>query len=589
MKKTEFKSQILYTSLVLPRNKFTERCYGKFIAVMILLSLLFFAQFIYLQNAQAAEEIKINSTSEIKDGVIPAVKNYAGKYDINSLQLHLKQAQNMQDNIIDLQKDFDVFPEGQKINLTLNEIDLPSVLTIIAREGGKNIIIDESVFGTISADLKNITLNQAMKTILLSKELEARVDGNTIFVASRPAMAKKGLNRKFVKAFKLNNSNCVEIASILETSVFNKGYQVNDTASEATATAMQAVETDGNTSATTPAIQSTSQSSIIQGKKIKGKVEELIPGENFGNADVLASKIKIQQTKSYTKEIDVSNNDGGAIVIPDTRTNSVLVAGLKEDILLAQNAIIYLDKQLSQVVIEVSLVELTKENTSDLGLSLSGSGSYADMGFNNTTRNALHGLGSDTGQTVFGYNSALNQGRDIYARLNALIQNNKAKLLANPVIVALDNSESLIKITDQVVSKMEVIVTQTSTTYDVTLADVGIVLNILPKIGSDGNITMRIRPSITTPLAEKAVGTFGAYVTPISTREVIIQDVRVKTGDTLAIAGLLKESDLEKIGKLPIMSDIPVFGKLFQNKEFDHTKTELVILITPRIIDDNDV
>jgi type II secretory pathway component GspD/PulD (secretin) len=589
MKRTEFKSQILYTSLVLPRDKFTEGYYDKFIGVMILLSLLFLLQFIYLQNAQAAEEIKINSTSEIKDGVIPAVKNHAGKYDINSLQLHLKQAQNMQDNIIDLQKDFDVFSEGQKINLTLNEIDLPSVLIIIAQEGGKNIIIDESVFGTISADLKNITLNQAMKTILLSKELEARVDGNTIFVASRPAMAKKGLNRKFVKAFKLNNSNCVEIASILETSVFNKGYQVNDTASESTATAMQAVETDGNTPATMPAAQSTSQSSIIQGKKIKGKVEELVPGENFGNADVLASKIKIQQTRSYTKEIDVSNNDGGAIVIPDTRTNSVLVAGLKEDILLAQNAIMYLDKQLSQVVIEVSLVELTKENTSDLGLSLSGSGSYADMGFNNTTRNALHGLGSDAGQTVFGYNSALNQGRDIYARLNALIQNNKAKLLANPVIVALDNSESLIKITDQVVSKMEVIVTQTSTTYDVTLADVGIVLNILPKIGSDGNITMRIRPSITTPLAEKAVGTFGAYVTPISTREVIIQDVRIKTGDTLAIAGLLKESDLEKIGKLPIMSDIPVFGKLFQNKEFDHTKTELVILITPRIIDDNDV
>ena len=110
----------------------------------------------------------------------------------------------------------------------LKDIDLPSVLRILAKQGGKNIIIDESVQGSISAELKNVSLNEAMQTILSSRELEARVQGNTVFVASRAAMAKKGLNRRYIKAFKLNNANAVDVAKLLEASIFNKGYAVDD-------------------------------------------------------------------------------------------------------------------------------------------------------------------------------------------------------------------------------------------------------------------------------------------------------------------------------------------------------------------------
>ncbi len=540
----------------------------------------------YFSNAS-----DVSSIDQINDNTVQNVKietDKAKPLDIDSLREYLKNAKSMDKEMLRIGQDFNAFADNAKINLTLDEIDVQTALKIIAKEGGKNIIIDESVQGYISADLKGTSLNEAMKIILISEELEARVEDSTIFIASRPAMSKKGLNRKYVKAFKLNNANAVEVSKVLEASIFNKGYNVNEEiasqmASQTALPSMQVGESENKVPAQST-VASTGQSTLSSNKVIKGRVEELTSGEGFGDAKILASEIKIQHKKVKTKNISIDNNDGGAIVIPDTRSNSVLVAGLKNEITLAENAIKYLDKPLDQVEINVSLVELNKDNISDLGVSFSGDGGHFDTGFDSNAKNQLHGLNTDKNQGVITYTKLDKSVLDnFYIRLNALLENKKAKLLANPTIMALDNSESLIKITDQVVSKMEVVVTQTTTTYDVTLADVGIVLNILPKIGKNGFVTMKVRPSITTPLGEKPVGTFGAFVTPISTREVIIEDVRVKSGETLAIAGLIKESDVEKVGKVPVLGDLPLIGKLFTTKEYDRNKTELVILITPKI------
>lgn len=116
--------------------------------------------------------------------------------------------------IINLESDIAFFPKNLTIDITLRDVDIASILRIIAREGHKNIIVDRSVTGNISAELNKISLNEAMQVILTSEELEARLSNGTIFVASRPVMAKKGLNRRCIKTFKLNNSNPVEVAGI---------------------------------------------------------------------------------------------------------------------------------------------------------------------------------------------------------------------------------------------------------------------------------------------------------------------------------------------------------------------------------------
>ena len=533
--------------------------------------------------------VNINSLNEINDNTIQGLARKDITPDTKKLSVFNKNT-----GLINLESDIKIFPENLTIDITLRDVDVASILRIIAKEGHKNVVIDQSVMGNISAELKKISLNQAMQVILTSQELEARLSNSTIFVASRPAMAKKGLNRRCIKTFKLNNSNPVEVAQILEASIFNKGYQVNE---QASGTAMAAMTSDAEqTTASSQQTQtgsSTGQSSLVSSKTIKGKVEEIIPGENFGDAGKIASTIKIQQPKVSTQSIQINNNDGGAIVIPDTRTNSILVAGLKEDILMAEEAIKTLDKALRQVSIEVSLIELKKEDFNNLGTLFSTEGGSLNGGFNSVSGEFagydFSSLANQSGVTLNTLNSLNN---NFAMKIKALITNKKAKLLANPQILALDGSESLIKITDQVVSKVTTTITQTSTTYNTEIADVGIVLNILPKIGDDDYVTMKIRPSITDPLPEVTVGDFlngGAAVkiTPVSTREVILQNVRIKSGETLAIAGLMKENNTEKIGKIPLVGDLPIIGKLFQNKEYSHNKTELMILITPKIVDES--
>ncbi|OGH96887.1 MAG: hypothetical protein A2039_00030 [Candidatus Melainabacteria bacterium GWA2_34_9] len=529
--------------------------------------------------------------NEINDNTIQGLARKDITPDTKKLSVFNKNT-----GLINLESDIKIFPENLTIDITLRDVDVASILRIIAKEGHKNIVIDQSVMGTISAELKKISLNQAMQIILTSQELESRLSNGTIFVASRPAMAKKGLNRRCIKTFKLNNSNPVEVAQILEASIFNKGYQVNE---QAAGTAMAAVTSGAEQVAAsgqqTQTGSSIGQSSLVSSKTIKGKVEEIIPGDNFGDAGKLASTIKIQQPKVSTQSIQINNNDGGAIVIPDTRTNSILVAGLKEDILMAEETIKTLDKALRQVSIEVSLIELKKEDFNNLGTLFSTQGGSLNSGFNSVSGEfAGYDFSSLANQSGITLNTLNSLNNNFAVKIKALITNKKAKLLANPQILALDGSESLIKITDQVVSKVTTTITQTSTTYNTEIADVGIVLNILPKIGDDDYVTMKIRPSITDPLPEVTVGDFlngGAAVkiTPVSTREVILQNVRIKSGETLAIAGLMKENNVEKIGKIPLVGDLPVIGKLFQNKEYTHNKTELMILITPKIVDESPV
>ena len=579
------------------------------LATITFLTILAFSRISFAQENEQPVNVqktvaKANSLKDVNESLIPAViKNSTVDQTISVRKLNASISQEAKP--LRMRADFTYFSKAAMIDLTLKNIDVMSILRILAKEGGKNIVIDKSVKGTITAELKNVSLNEAMQTLLTSQELEARNEGNTIFVASRPAMSKKGLNRKLIKAFKLNNSNAVDIAKILEASIFNKGYDLKDSSGEkkddevsSEASAMQAVGSDelkgladtlgktGQVKASGVTDSFSSQSSLGMGKKISGRVEKLTPGDNFNDAKKPASEIRLQAVTSSTQDIDINNNDGSAIVIPDTRTNSILIAGLQEDLDLAEQTIKYLDKPLQQVSLEVSLIEISKEDQKDLGLS-----AYTENGYSSYTgfNTPMAGLTDPGNVAAISYSTINNLASGTTIRLKTLIKDKKVKLLAHPTIVALDGSESLIKITDRIVSKMDVTTSQGVVTYNATLEDIGIVLNILPKVSEDGYVTMRIRPSITSPLNKEYIGKEedGAFATLVQTREVILQDVRVKAGETLSIAGLIKDSQTKEQGKIPLLSDLPIIGKIFSNTTDKKTKTELVILITPKLISEN--
>jgi hypothetical protein len=160
--------------------------------------------------------------------------------------------------------------------------------------------------------------------------------------------------------------------------------------------------------------------------------------------------------------------------------------------------------------------------------------------------------------------------------LDALIQANKAHVLASPSITTLNGKEARIIIGERY-PYFEKTQTTTGTIQSTKFADIGTTLRVVPRVSPDGWITMTVHPEVSSLTAALDAGP------RISTREADAT-IRVKDGETIVIGGLIRREDNRINGKMPIIGDIPLLGWLFKKSSADLSTTELVVFITPRIV-----
>lgn len=171
--------------------------------------------------------------------------------------------------------------------------------------------------------------------------------------------------------------------------------------------------------------------------------------------------------------------------------------------------------------------------------------------------------------------------------INLLLQTNKAKVLANPSVIVSDNTESLITLATEVIHKVTSTVSLGVTNVNVELTKAGIFLDVLPKVGEDGFITMRLRPQVSAPVGgEQRFANDTVIVTLLNIREIMTQEVRIKDGQTLVIGGLFTEQEAAQMGKVPYLAETPLFGALFRNTLKGRNRTELLLMLTPKIVED---
>lgn len=171
--------------------------------------------------------------------------------------------------------------------------------------------------------------------------------------------------------------------------------------------------------------------------------------------------------------------------------------------------------------------------------------------------------------------------------LNLVLQQNKAKILANPSVVVNDNTEALITLANEVVHKVTTTVSLGVVSTNVELVKAGVFLNVLPKVADDGFVTLRIRPQVSSPLGGPQVFAGGSViVTLLNVREVMAQEVRVKDGQTLVIGGLFSEQESATLSKVPYLAESPILGALFRNTIKGRNRTELMLLITPKVVEE---
>ena len=187
--------------------------------------------------------------------------------------------------------------------------------------------------------------------------------------------------------------------------------------------------------------------------------------------------------------------------------------------------------------------------------------------------------------------------------MNYLVQNAKARVLANPKILITNGQESTIDLTQDYVEKVTAEYLTSSVNgngstgtaqRDYTIgSDLGIKVTLTPFISPEGYVTLNIKPNYSTIAGEvrtmsDVTGASELAATLLSRRDLDLKNVRIKDGETLVIGGLIQETESKSVNKVPFLGDLPLIGSAFRSTATSRTKSELVIMITPNIINEGE-
>lgn len=295
---------------------------------------------------------------------------------------------------------------------------------------------------------------------------------------------------------------------------------------------------------------------------------------------------------------------GGKFVSPETKvfadeiTNSLIILATPADYSFIEETIKKLDVLPRQVVIEALVAEI--KLTDDLSFGLAWS-LKTDLNVSLKPFDNKFNLDSQMGQrpTVLGSGEdaatlsgsgftflATDSAGIVRARLEALAQDSRARVLASPHILVLDNREARIQIGDQVpIATSETNITGTTQIQrTIQYKDTGVILNVKPQINEGGLVTIELSQEVSTYSIQKI---FDSDQVVISKREATTNLV-AQNGQTIVIGGLISEQTSKAREGLPFLSKIPLLGYLFGATTDKYERRELVILLTPHVIKTQD-
>ena len=294
---------------------------------------------------------------------------------------------------------------------------------------------------------------------------------------------------------------------------------------------------------------------------------------------------------------------GEATISSDPETRRLIVITDEETGQYISQVVTNLDRPKPQVLIKVVFLEVTHNDSLDIGLEgafrsgagTSTTGTLANVfGLSGLNSAASNGVYNAFGQNVQSFvptppGAGLYQimGSDYQATLRAIAQAGKTEVLSRPSILARNNQPATITVGQSVPLVTSVSYsTQTGlpiNSYSYT--SVGIILRVTPFINSDGMVEMIVSPQI-SQLEDRSqwVPIGGGALAPVIDSRSADTVVVTPDGQPVIIGGLMQKSKLQADSKIPILGDIPWLGNLFKHKVRSDTKTELIIFLTPHIV-----
>lgn len=435
---------------------------------------------------------------------------------------------------------------GEKLSLNFQNIEVRSLLQVIADFTNFNVVTSDSVGGSLTLRLKDVPWDQALDIILQAKGLGMRKSGNVLWIAPQDEIAAR-------EKQELESKASIESLETLRTQAFQMNYaKASEIAAQITA--------GGSGDSNTPSSRIlSSRGSVIAEARTNQlfvtdvpsrleQVQQLISRLDIPVRQVLIEARIVEADDRFGRSLgvrlggsDLRGIRGGDPGYAAGGANRVAIGG-------SYNAVSMTTRETENA--------LDTLNTSFVNLPSVGAGGFAPAAF-----------------AVSLFSSAAN--RFLNLEISALEADGRGKIVSSPRVVTADQVKALIEQGTEYPY-------QTATSSGATaiaFRKANLKLEVTPQITPEGNIILDV------DINKDSRGETTTAGIAINTKHVQTQ-VLVENGGTVVIGGIFEQTEIEDITKVPLLGDIPIMGNLFKNKAKTANKSELLIFLTPRVIAD---
>ena len=499
--------------------------------------------------------------------------------------------------------------KGFRFTMSARGVDVRNVLFALSQEIEQNIIVDPNVNAFATVDLKNVTLRQALESLLIPLHLEYEMDKDFIRIR-KEKMQTRTFSLNYVISRRRSSSN-LSSSSGSGGSSGTSSNSSNASATTASASANLGSSSSGSTSSIRSSEETDIWTEIVSGlnnivtpsastaasgssSDSSGSSDPAAVASTGGDSSGLISSLLGDGTSSVTGDTSSSSTADTSAAVPLARDEErayisvnrqaglIIVKDFPDVLLQVAEFIEAVEGSVQrQVFIQAKIIEVVLNDDFRLGINWNLVSPFtiaktAGSVVANTTITGAAGFVYGPSATAFS------------AVLDALSEQGQVSVLSSPKIATLNNQRAVIKVGTEDVFFIPEITPATTTSAAVTqfipsTITIGIVLDVVPQINPNGEIMMSINTSITERAGER-ISPDGINVVPILDVRESNNVVLAQHGQTIVIGGLMQTKKEVDDNSVPLFGSLPLVGRFFHWEQENIEKTELVIMLTPEIM-----
>ena len=546
---------------------------------------------------------------------------------------------------IKLRGDVSLTDKNIPVTLSLRDSDITQILRMFADKAGLNIIFAQDVSGSVTMDLVDVPINEAFELIMEMNHLFYLIDNNTLIVYSEPEGST--INMKEMIAIPVKYIDAMPMASFLNQNIFGlkkpglSGTYVATTNPRKNEILIFGTKNDAEMARkiveqfdTKPVFRTYKVNHVTPDVMAEMICTQLLP--TIIDMDA-AKKGDIGQITGAAASENGLSIGGGQIACGYTSDMQASSSGSGGAVEFSSLPLLALEVSYSQGLGTINIMGATdaqfgmiedfikkndiKEPQAYLEISNIELNEAGSRTFDNTcsvvSKNLKASFSSETGtstQPVYFIDHNGNKVTDwvededrnpngqypamsLSWTINYIIESRKGRIVANPRILVTNGKEATIDLTSDyvktVTSQIVQGVNNATSQKDYEIGDDnGIKVTLTPFISPDGYVTLDINPDYATISGREYTYNENneqeLAATLLQRRNLELKGVRIKDGETLIIGGMIRDEETKNIAKIPFLGDIPYIGAIFRSTNTEKTKEEMIIMITPRIITDNE-